>query len=145
MRGPPGNSRPCGCAPALTPLSFGLRDKRNSRKRSTWWPERRYMWSQGSRLLNEPAGDAGVGVDSPVAQKRPVAAHFFDAAGVALDDERLFAIVGGLRQQLAERIGHERAAPEFEPSPGRPFVPHAVDGGHVDAVGDGVRALDGAP
>src|ERR1019366_1727937 len=145
MREPPGNSRPCGCAPALTTLSCELRDKRNSRRRSTWWPERRYMWSRGSRLLDEPAGNARVGVDAAVAKERPVAAHFFDAARVALYDESLLGIERGFRQQAAEWIGHEGSPPEFESGVGRPFVAHAVDRGDVEAVGDGVRALDGAP
>jgi hypothetical protein len=50
-----------------------------------------------------------------------------------------------LGQHRAERIGNERAAPEFQAALGRSFVAHAVDGRHVDAVGDRVRALDGAP
>ena len=46
---------------------------------------------------------------------------------------------------LAEGIGDEGIAPELDAAVGRAFEADAIDGGDVDAVGDGVGALDGAP
>jgi len=37
-----------------------------------------------------------------------------DAARVALDNESLFTILRGFRQNLAERIGHEGARPRIQ-------------------------------
>ncbi len=51
----------------------------------------------------------------------------------------------GLGDDPAERVGQKRASPEFQAAAGRPFVADAVDGRHVDAVGDRVRPLDGLP
>ena len=51
----------------------------------------------------------------------------------------------GFGHHHAERIGDERSAPEFQAVLGRPFEAHAIHRRHVDAVGDGVGALDGAP
>ena len=65
--------------------------------------------------------------------------------GVAFDDQNFFPIVRSLGEHAAEGIAHERRAPEFEASFRRAFEAHAIDRGHVDAVGDGVRALHGAP
>jgi len=34
--------------PGAYTIEMRAPDTRNSRRRSTWWPERRYMWSRGS-------------------------------------------------------------------------------------------------
>src|SRR5262245_59164840 len=95
--------------------------------------------------VEEALGDGGVGVDAPVAQERPVAAHVLDASAVALDDEDLLLGPRAFLEDDAERIGHERAAPELQAAVGRSLVPDAVDGRHVDAVGDGMGALNRLP
>jgi len=89
-----------------------------------------------------------IGVDAAVAQKWPVTAGFFALGGVALDDQNFLFIVGGFGEDAAEGIGDEGVSPELET--GVAFfwftlVADAIDYGHVNAVGDGVRALDGAP
>ena len=89
-----------------------------------------------------------IGVDAAVAKEGPVAAGFFALGGVALDDQNFLFIVGGFGEDAAEGIGDEGVSPELET--GVAFfwftlVADAIDYGHVNAVGDGVRALDSAP
>ena len=50
-----------------------------------------------------------------------------------------------LGDDAAKRVGDEGASPELESMIGRAFKADAVYRSHVDAVGDGVGALDGAP
>ena len=61
-------------------------------------------------------------------------------------------MMGSLGQDAAKGIRDKRSAPELESNAGSAvaadvsmFVAHAVDGGDVHAVGDGVGALDGLP
>ncbi len=89
-----------------------------------------------------------IGVDAAVAEEGPVAARFFALRGVALDNENFFFVVGGFGEDAAEGIGDERISPEFETGVAFfrfAFVADAIDDRDVNAVGDGVRALDGAP
>src|SRR5579885_2151341 len=84
-----------------------------------WHPVARHQlaMSRGDRhgrLEPETAHQILVGVDAPVAQERPVAAGLFDTREIALDHHRLFAIVRGGRDYLAEWIGDKRTAPEIE-------------------------------
>src|SRR6185369_6259934 len=97
-------------------------------------------------VVKETAFDAAVGVNAPVAQERPVAPHIFDALAVHFADENLFLVNGALGDDDAERVGEKRRAPELDArTAGRALVADAVDRRDIDAVGDGVRALDGAP
>ncbi len=86
-----------------------------------------------------------VGVDAAVAQERPVAPDFFHLLRIALDDQNLFLVVRRLGENPAERIADERSAPEFETLVRRPFEADAIYRRDIDAVGDRVRALGGAP
>src|SRR6185437_5397307 len=102
--------------------------------------------------IDESAGDGRIGVDTPVAQKRPVATRIFEQSEIDFGDENFFCIVGGFGNDAAEGIGDETAAPEFEAGAGGAIAEdlallaaYAVGGGDVDAVGDGVGALDGLP
>src|ERR1700730_14995288 len=105
------------------------------------------MWAFG--LFAQPAiQDGAVGIDAAVAEERPVATSVFGLRGVALDDEDFFLVVGSFGGDLAERIGDEGVAPEFEAGVaigGFAFEADAVHNGDVDSVGDGVRPLDGSP
>ena len=66
-------------------------------------------------MLSEvAAGDAAVGVDAAVAQEGPVAAGVFEQGAVDFGDEDFFAVVRGLRDDAAEGVGDEGAAPELE-------------------------------
>ena len=67
-------------------------------------------------------------------------------------DQDFFLVVRGLGDHAAEGIGQERSAPEFEAlarggiaADVAGLVADAIDHGDVDAVGDGVGALDGLP
>ena len=101
----------------------------------------------GQRSVEEALLDAAVGVDAAVAQERPVAPHLLDAAEVALADQDLLLVDRGLGHDHAERVAHERRAPELEPGLAGPpgLVADPVDRRHVDAVGDGVRRAGWSP
>ena len=100
-------------------------------------------------LFAEPAvGDGLVGVDAAIAEEGPIAAGLFRLRGIAFDDQNFFLIVGSFFQDAAERIGNERVAPEFEAGIAFfrfAFEADAVHNCNINAVGDGVRALNGAP
>lgn len=99
-----------------------------------------------SPLVEEPFGDVAVGVDAAVAEEGPVAADFVLQLGIALVDEDLFLVARCFGEDPAKRVGEERVAPEFEACISGPFFEaDAVDRGDVDAVGDGMAALDGLP
>src|SRR5260221_4933785 len=83
--------------------------------------------------VDEAPLDVFVGVDAPVAKEGPVAPHVLDAGEIDLADEDLLLVRRGLGDHHAERIGDERGAPEFKALIA--FVPDAVDGRDVDAVG----------
>ncbi len=92
--------------------------------------------------------DGAVGIDAAIAKERPVAASVFALRGIAFDDEDFFLVVGSFSDDLAEGIGDEGAAPEFEAriAVGRfAFEADTADDGDVHAVGDGMRALDSFP
>ena len=104
------------------------------------------------RRIEKALGDGRVGVDAAVAQERPVAARLFNQRPIDLAEQDLFGIVRGLGDDAAEGIGQKAAAPELEARPGGAIAQnvavleaHAVHGRHIDAVGDGVGALDGLP
>ena len=68
--------------------------------------------------------------------------------GVAFDDQNFFFVVRSFGENAAEGIGDEGVSPEFEAGVAFfrfAFVADAIDDGDVNAVGDGVGALDGAP
>ena len=90
-------------------------------------------------------------IHSPVAQEGPVAPHVLLPLEIDLGDQHSFFVVRGLGDDLPERIGDERSAPELQAFAGASLPrmsplskPDAVHG-DIDAVGDGVRALDRAP
>ena len=102
--------------------------------------------------IEEALRNRRVEIDAAVAQKRPIAADILKVLEVDLPDQDVFSIVRGLGKDAAEGIGQERASPKLEAGAFRPvapdvsvFLPHAVDSGYVDAVGDGVASLNGLP
>src|SRR5436190_1229285 len=96
-------------------------------------------------LVDRAPSDVAEGIDATIAQEWPVAAHVFHPPPVAFDDQQFFRFVAGLLQYHAERIRHERPAPELEPAFGRALVADAVDRGDKNAVGDRVAALHRLP
>src|SRR5439155_1350714 len=99
----------------------------------------------------ESLADPRVGVDPPVAQERPAAAHLLDTGEIHLSDEDRFAIARRLRHHDAERVGEERRTPELDAVRAitgalrRALVPDAVHCGDEETVRDRVRTLDRAP
>src|SRR5256712_9545760 len=114
----------------------------------------------------ESLADPRVGVDPPVAQERPAAAHLLDTGEIHVSDEARFAIERRLRHRGGERVGAERRTPELDAVAGphplrlpplriaergdggarfRPLVPDAVHCGDEETVRDCVRTLDRAP
>src|SRR5205085_5221700 len=121
----PPRRKPKGSAPACR-ASRAARAARQSRWRraaptppaceSRGWPASRSRRRGGrASFVNQPTGDAGVGVDAAVAQERPVPPHGLLVLAVAGDDQRLLVGARGLGQDDAERIGDEAAAPELDP------------------------------
>ena len=89
-----------------------------------------------------------VGVDAAVAKEGPVTAGFFALSGIAFNDEDFFFVVRGFGENAAEGIGDERVAPEFEAGVtcfGFALEADPINDRDVNAVGDCVGALDGAP
>src|SRR6202044_3292681 len=102
-RSGPANRRDCAARRPRWPRVVPTRRACGSPGRAAW----------AASVEHAPA-DRAVSVDAPIAQERPVAAHFFDAPRVALGDQNFLAVVRGFRDHLAEGLGHERAAPEFQ-------------------------------
>src|SRR6185295_9932467 len=74
-------------------------------------------------------------------EEGPVASYESDAFAAALGNQDLFAIVAGARDDFAERIGDERAAPELDAA----LEADTVGSGDETAVGDRVRAMHRLP
>jgi len=69
-------------------------------------------------------------------------------AGVAFDNENLFLVVRSLGNDQAKGIGNEGISPEVQTGVAilrLAFEAHAIHDGGVNAVGDGVTALNGFP
>src|SRR5688572_599488 len=89
--------------------------------------------------------DRAVGVDASVPEKRPVATHGLGQRRIAprYDDLLRFARFGDV---AAERIRDEGMPEEGDAVGARlVFVADAIRRGDVDAVGDRMRPLNGAP
>src|SRR2546428_12056739 len=97
-------------------------------------------------VSEEPVLNVAVGVNAAVAQERPVATHLFDPGQVDLRQHERF-VLGGLGHDDAERIAHERMAPELDPGAlaTQPLETAAVHGGNPAAVRNRATALDGFP
>src|SRR5882672_11705106 len=97
-------------------------------------------------VSEEPVLNATVSVGSPVSEKRPVTAHFFDPPDVDVcEHERL--VLGGFGDHHAERVADERVSPEFDPGtfPTQPLEADAIHRGDPAAVRNRMTALDRLP
>src|SRR5215470_2683278 len=102
--------------------------------------------------IEKPVGDAAIAIDPAIAKERPVAANVFEQLEIAASDQNLLLIVRGFGDDASERIGEERSAPEFQtfagsaiPADVAELVADTVHYAHEHAIGDRMRALDGAP
>lgn len=97
-------------------------------------------------VLGKPTARNGcIRINAAVAEEGPIAAYFIHLFGVAFGNENVFFASGRLRDDAPERISDKGIAPKFEAAFGRAFIAGSIDRGHVDAVGNGVRALHSAP
>src|SRR5262245_16721602 len=89
--------------------------------------------------------DRAVRVDAAIAEERPVPTHRFDERRIAARDDDVLGL-SGLGDHAPEGVGYERMAEERD-AVGSWFVlvADAVRRGDVDAVGNGVRALNRLP
>src|ERR1039458_322218 len=74
----------------------------------------RYLHGRLLPSIQEPAGNRRISVDSPVAQKRPVAADVFESFQIHVAYKDFFPVVRGFSDDAAKGIAEERRAPEFE-------------------------------
>src|SRR5690349_11911526 len=93
-----------------------------------------------------------VAVDAAVAQKRPIAAHVFKQLEVTLADKNFFFVVRSLRNDAAERIAQEGAAPELQAltlgaisANIAELMSHTVHHADEHAVSNGMGTLDRPP
>src|ERR1051325_11237305 len=97
-------------------------------------------------VSQKPVLNAAGGVGAAIAQERPVAADLFDSPEIDLcQDRRLF--FSGLGDEDAERVAHERMAPELDAGSlaAEPLVADAIHRGDPAAVRDRVASLDRLP
>ena len=85
--------------------------------------------------------NSAVGIDAPIAQKGPTLPSLVDFAEVAPGQQDLLAIAARLRDDFAERPGHERVAPELYLS----FATDSIGRCHENTVGDRMGALNQLP
>jgi hypothetical protein len=73
-------------------------------------------WRKAS-AIQQPVGEAVVGLDAAVAEERPGLPGVLDLGEVALGDEDLFGVVAGLGEELAERARNNRDLPSNDRRP----------------------------
>ena len=64
--------------------------------------------------IEKAAADGRIGVDAAVAEERPVAARVFKQREIDLANQDFLLFVRSLRNDAAEGIGKEAAAPELQ-------------------------------
>src|SRR2546422_5716874 len=100
-------------------------------------------------LVNHPFRNILISVNPAIAQKRPVRALRVDLAEIAFCHQNGLFRDAGLRNDLSRRVGDEALPPELNAAPRisvrRRLMSDAVGDRDINAVGDGVRALDRLP
>ena len=98
--------------------------------------------AHGQGLVRETLGEIAVSVNAPVTQKRPVRAGHVHFREVNWDEQVLFAVHAGFREDLPAGAGDEALAPELNAvAADGAFEADAVGDRDVAAVGDGMAAL----
>src|SRR5262249_55666181 len=95
--------------------------------------------------IDHPAREVSVSIDAAVTEKRPITPDFFEAAQGTRYEQHFLPLVRNLPSHAAQGSADERAAPKLEAAVQGPLVSDAVDRGHINAVGDGVRPLHELP
>ena len=90
--------------------------------------------------------DLRIGVDAPVAQKRPVGALRFNLGQIDLHHENLLPLGTRPSEHFPRGGAHETLPPELDAGAAVRFLDaDAIGHGDVAAVRNGVAALDGFP
>src|SRR6185312_12275310 len=82
--------------------------------RACGWPASAGSVVETSISVTETFEQVAVGIDAPIAQERPDAAHGFAAREVDIGDEQFRLVRRRLREQFALRPGDEARSPEFD-------------------------------
>jgi hypothetical protein len=97
-------------------------------------------------LVEQALLNSRVGVDAPVAEKRPMGAVLVDPLPFHLGENNFFAIHARLGQDLAARRNDEALPPKLNPfAADGHFVSDTIDRGDEAAVRDRVAALHRFP
>src|SRR5579864_242038 len=67
-----------------------------------------------TQSINQSAGNCPIRINSPVAQKRPVATRIFQQAQINFSNQDFFLVVRSFCDHPAKRISNERSAPELQ-------------------------------
>jgi hypothetical protein len=116
------------------------------------WPFFVRSFSLRSLSVKHAAGDGSVAVDTPVAQKGPVAANVFQMMQVNFAKQNFFLVVRTLGEYAAKGVAEKRPSPEFKPF-ARYGIAANVSGleadtihdANINAISNSVCPLDGAP
>src|SRR5579864_560788 len=102
--------------------------------------------------VQKPLRDAGIAINTAVAQEWPVAADVFQMLQVALADQDFFLVVRRLNDDPSKGVAEKRSAPEFQAlalgaiaADIAKLVANPVDHADKHAVGDGMGALNCPP
>src|SRR5216117_743863 len=103
-------------------------------------------------LIQQPARNRGITIDSPVAQEWPVPADIFERFQIYFTKQKFFFFVRRLGDYPAERITNERATPKLKPCARRRvptnvsgLMSHSIHNRDIHAVSNRMCALNGAP
>src|SRR3989475_13035809 len=103
-------------------------------------------------LIQQPARNRRITIDSPVAQEWPVPADVFECFQISSTKQNFFFFVRRLGDYPAERITNERATPKLKPCARRRvptnvsgLMSHSIHNRDIHAVSNRMCALNGAP
>src|SRR3990167_7430180 len=98
-------------------------------------------------VSKEAAVNTGVGINTPVAEERPVAADLFEMMKIDFGDQNFLFLCRCLRKDDTLWIGDEGCPPKLDSRRvlERPLESDTVDRSDIDAVGNGVTALHRLP
>src|SRR5438034_2297285 len=103
-------------------------------------------------LIQQPARNRGITIDSPFAQEWPVPADVFERFQIHFPKQNFFFVVRRLCDYPPERITNERPTPKLKPYARRRvptnvsgLMSHSIHNRDIHAVSNRMCALNGAP
>ena len=97
------------------------------------------------RCFDQSFGDVLIGVNAAVTQEGPVRALDIKPVEVAFGDDDLFSFDSRFGDELARWIAHKTLAPEINAVRRIAFMARSIGHRYINAVGDGVAALNRFP